>query len=344
MLHENPPAQYPLNHPIPLPKAPMKDDDPFVDRQGILAGSVRLTIGRVGQEIDVSGAIDSSRVYIPGVTVVIAPDAGIASDIAATRIVEVLRESGSRGLGTATGGTMGPIWQRVHAQIASDAALDLQSLFTIGLDEYVGLSPSSPESYHQEMRSRLQPLQRFGFRSEQIYLPETWDDKTGRPKSPQQLREECFRYEALVHSLPLRLQLLGLGHDGHIGFSMPWSDLHQRTHISDLSPKTRAANARFFSDDLDAVPKQAVTMGMGTLSAMAHRGTELLLIATGAQKADAVRDALFGMISPGCPASYLRLLPNVTFVLDQKAAGDLLGGVLEAPNPLISQPLRDMTS
>ena len=328
MLNENPSAQHPLDHPISLPKAPMKEGEPFVDRTGMGDGIARLTIGRVGQEFDASGAAASSRLHIPGVTVVIAPSAGIAADIAATQIVEVLRGAGRRGLGTATGGTMAPIWERVHAQIASDTALDLRELFTVGLDEYVGLPPDSPQSYHREMKSRLQPLERFGFSGENMHLPQTWDNQAGRVKSLEQLGEECLRYETLVNSLPLKLQLLGLGHDGHIGFSMPWSDLHQRTHISDLSPTTRRANARFFTGDLDAVPRQAITMGMETLSALAYKGTELLLIATGEEKADAVRDGLFGMVAPGCPASYLRLLPHVTFVVDRAAAGELLGGVL----------------
>ena len=273
------------------------------------------------------GRVEGPDRQLPGVTLIVAESSEVASCLAADEIWKLLSTTGPRVLGTATGGTMEPIWGLIHQWLRD--GLDLRELKTAGLDEYVGLNPEAPQSYRAEMLRHLTPLTKFGFDPDSgLHLPITWNKEDGRPKNVEELKQECQRYEDFVSQNRPNLQLLGLGHDGHVGFSMPWSErsaLDIGTHITTLSDETRHANARFFGGNLNSVPTQAVTMGLGTLRRMAESGTELLLVATGAAKQDALYEALCGPVWSGCPASYLRLLPNVTMIADKEAAARLIG-------------------
>ncbi|MNP27186.1 Glucosamine-6-phosphate deaminase 1 [compost metagenome] len=133
------------------------------------------------------------------------------------------------------------------------------------------------------------------------------------------LEQECNSYEQRLDDRgPVDLQLLGIGHNGHIGFNEPGTELTGRTHVVDLKDETRKANARFF-DSIDEVPAQAITMGVGTIL----KAKQILLIARGEEKAEIIREAFMGPITTACPASLLQCHPNVVVLLD-RAAGRLV--------------------
>ena len=134
----------------------------------------------------------------------------------------------------------------------------------------------------------------------------------------QILRTECEKYDRMLEARPVAIQLLGLGHNGHIGFNEPDGALQGGTHIVELKEETREANARFF-DSLDDVPKQAITMGVGSIL----KAGSILLVVKGADKAEIVKQALTGPITTECPASLLQTHANVIVLLD-KEAGRLL--------------------
>ena len=130
------------------------------------------------------------------------------------------------------------------------------------------------------------------------------------------LIEECLRYDQLVHSYKqINLQILGIGHNGHIGFNEPAQSLQSGTHVTELSEQTRQANARYFPS-LDDVPKRAITMGVGTILKAEH----ILLIIKGADKADIARKALTGPITTLSPATLLQTHPQLTVLATQDAA------------------------
>ena len=129
----------------------------------------------------------------------------------------------------------------------------------------------------------------------------------------------CESYEqAISEAGGIDLQLLGLGHNGHIGFNEPCDEFPVRTHLVQLTESTINANSRLF-DSVDDVPREAYTMGIGTIM----KARAILVVASGQDKAQIVRDAFFGPVTPQVPASILQLHPNVTVVVDAEA-GSLL--------------------
>ena len=126
---------------------------------------------------------------------------------------------------------------------------------------------------------------------------------------------ECRRYENQISSLGgIDMQLLGLGRNGHIGFNEPADSFAQVTHCVDLTQSTIDANKRFFASEAD-VPRQAYTMGIGTIL----QAKKILLVASGEDKAEAVKNTLFGPVTPSVPASILQMHPDVTIVADEAA-------------------------
>ena len=127
--------------------------------------------------------------------------------------------------------------------------------------------------------------------------------------------EEAARYEALVQSLgTVDLQLLGLGRNGHIGFNEPGDHFEDGTHCVDLKESTIEANKRFF-ESADDVPKQAYSMGIGTIM----RSEKILLVVSGEEKAQALKDSIYGPVTPEVPGSILRFHPDVTIIADEAA-------------------------
>lgn len=206
-------------------------------------------------------------------------------------------------LGLATGSTPIGTYENL---IAHNRAGDLsfREVRTVNLDEYKGLAPTHDQSYRYFMQTNL-------FDHIDI-LPENTNVPDGLAADAD---AECARYDALVASLGYAdLQLLGLGRNGHIGFNEPDDHFTKETHVVDLTDSTIDANARFFATR-DDVPRQALTMGVGCI--MAAR--RVLLITSGADKADALYNAVCGPISPDCPASILQLHGDVVVVGDEAA-------------------------
>ena len=206
-------------------------------------------------------------------------------------------------LGLATGSTpIGTYENLIARNRAGD--LSFREVRTVNLDEYKGLAPTHDQSYRYFMQTNL-------FDHIDI-LPENTNVPDGLAADAD---AECARYDALVASLGYAdLQLLGLGRNGHIGFNEPGDAFELETHLVELTQTTIDANARFFATR-DDVPRQALTMGVGCI--MAAR--RVLLIASGADKADALYNAVCGPISPDCPASILQLHGDVVVVGDEAA-------------------------
>ena len=217
-------------------------------------------------------------------------------------------------LGLATGST--PVG--AYRQLAAwnrEGLLSFRSVTSVNLDEYKGLGPDHDQSYRYFMDRNL--FDHVDIRRDRTHVPD------GLAADPE---AECRRYDALVASLGgTDLQLLGLGHNGHIGFNEPGGVFVKETHVVDLTERTIEANARFFVNR-DEVPRQALTMGIGTI--MAAR--RVLVAVSGADKAEAVRLAFTGPITPAVPASILQLHPDVVLVGDTAA----LSGLGEAVMPL----------
>ncbi len=135
------------------------------------------------------------------------------------------------------------------------------------------------------------------------------------------LKAECRRYEAAIAAAGgIDLQILGIGANGHIGFNEPADGLCAHTHIADLEQESREANAQRFGGDWTAVPERALSMGMATILGARH----IVLMATGAEKADAVYGMIEGLITPKLPASFLQVHPRVTVMLDDPASIQLI--------------------
>jgi glucosamine-6-phosphate deaminase len=176
------------------------------------------------------------------------------------------------------------------------------------LDEYVGLAPDHPRSYRRFIAEELE--RHVDFRSDAIRGPDAVS---------ADVPAACAAYEAAIAEAGgVDLQLLGIGTDGHIGFNEPGSSLASRTRIKTLTDRTRQDNARFFPS-LDAVPRHVVTQGVGTILEARH----LVLLASGAAKAEAVARAVEGPVTAMVPASALQLHPHVSVVVDEPAAAGL---------------------
>ena len=206
-------------------------------------------------------------------------------------------------LGLATGSSpVGAYMQLVDWYKKGD--VDFSRVRTVNLDEYLGLPRENDQSYYYFMHHNL---------FDHVNLPE------GASNLPNGMAEdmnaECARYDALIRSMGgVDLQLLGIGHDGHIGFNEPCDVVERGTHCVELKPETIEANKRFVASRED-VPRKAITMGIGTI--MAAR--KVVLVASGAEKAPIVKEAFFGPVTPQVPASILQMHPDVTLVADEAA-------------------------
>ncbi|TVY10462.1 glucosamine-6-phosphate deaminase [Paenibacillus cremeus] len=210
-------------------------------------------------------------------------------------------------LGLATGSTPIGIYEEL-VQIYRQGLVSFSKATTFNLDEYVGLDRSHPESYYYFMQKHL--LGHVNVTPEQCHIP------NGMATN---LEEECQRYDSLLEQAKqIDLQLLGLGHNGHIGFNEPDHSLIRGTHVVKLREQTREANARFFNTP-EEVPSHAITMGVGTIL----KAKMILLVVRGIDKADIVKQALQGPITTEVPASLLQTHPHVVVLLDSEAGSKL---------------------
>lgn len=206
-------------------------------------------------------------------------------------------------LGLATGSTpIGTYAQLVEWYNKGD--LDFSEVTTVNLDEYKGLPRTNDQSYYYFMHQHL--FDRVNIDPERTNVPNGMEPDA---------EKECGRYEELIRSLGgVDLQLLGLGHNGHIGFNEPGEAFEKETHCVDLTESTIEANKRFFAS-ADDVPKQAYTMGIKTIM----QAKKILIVVNGENKADIVERAFFGPVTPEVQASILQLHNDVTLVGDEAA-------------------------
>jgi glucosamine-6-phosphate deaminase len=239
--------------------------------------------------------------------VLIRHDAEEASATAARLIARQIREKPDSVLGLATGST--PL--RLYAMLVAmhkAGTLDFRHVTTFNLDEYVGLPPAHPASYHHFMGEHL--FRHINLTPWRIHLP---DGLT--PDIPT----HCAAYEAAIHAAGgIDLQLLGLGTDGHLGFNEPGSSLASRTRLKTLTEQTRTDNARFFTDGTP-VHHHVITMGLGTIM----ESRTALLLAFGQAKAAAVAATVEGPVTASVPGSILQFHPHAKVILDDAAASQL---------------------
>ena len=230
--------------------------------------------------------------------IVIVPDASAAGELIAAAITDLLTDKPDALLGVATGSTPLPIYRSL-AERVRDGRLDASRARICQLDEYVGLPAGHPESYRSVvLREVVEPL---GL---------TEDSFLGPDGNAADVAAAATAYDrALAEAGGVDLQLLGIGHNGHIGFNEPTDHFPTTVHTVALTESTINANARLFERRED-VPTQAITMGIGTIM----KADKILLIA-GADKKEIVEKAFYGPVTPAVPASVLQLHRNVTVIL-----------------------------
>ena len=238
------------------------------------------------------------------INLIVAKDPAEAGRLAADIFQEIINAKPDCVLGLATGSTPLPLYREL-VEREKAGKLSFAQVRSANLDEYKGLSGEHPQSYRYFMNENL-------FRHISIDPANTM--------VPDGLCEDveamCADYERKIEALGgVDIQLLGIGHDGHIGFNEPCDHFPAATHEVELEEITRQANKRFF-DSIDEVPTAAYTMGIGTV--MAAR--KVLLIATGKDKAEIVKQSFFGPVTPMVPASILQFHPDCTVIVDEAAA------------------------
>ncbi len=211
-------------------------------------------------------------------------------------------------LGLATGGTpVGAYQQLVEWYKKGD--LSFSEIKTVNLDEYLGLSPHHEQSYRYFMQVNL--FDHIDIKPENTHV------LNGLAKNPD---AECAAYNKLIHDLGgIDLQLLGMGHNGHIAFNEPGDDFGLETHVVTLTDRTIDANTRFFGNR-DEVPRHALSMGIKNIM----QARRILIVVSGEEKAETVFRAFHGPVTTEVPASVLQLHPDVTLVGDRAALSKLV--------------------
>ena len=225
--------------------------------------------------------------------------------VAADAITALLHRKPDAVLGLATGSSPLAIYDELVTRCAA-GQISFSQVRGFTLDEYVGLPAEHPERYRNVI--------------DNVFVSRV-DFAPGAVQGPDGLAADipaaCTAYEESIRAAGgIDLQILGIGTDGHIGFNEPGSSLASRTRIKTLTAQTRSDNARFFDDDIDAVPTHCLTQGLATILEARH----VVLVATGRQKAEAVHHLVEGAVSAMWPGSVLQHHPHVTVLLDDAAA------------------------
>ena len=216
---------------------------------------------------------------------------------------DLLKESlatGAQTLGLATGSSPTALYQKM---VESD--LDFSKLYSVNLDEYVGLAPDHEQSYHAFMQEHLFNTKPF----KESFLPDGM---------AEDLEQAAKDYDDILSQHVIDLQILGIGSNGHIGFNEPGTSFDSQPHVVDLTDSTIEANSRFFTSR-DHVPTKAISMGIASIMA----AKKIILFAYGDKKADAIFKMVKGPVTEEVPASVLQHHPDVTLILDEAAAAKL---------------------
>lgn len=212
-------------------------------------------------------------------------------------------------LGFATGSTPLGMYKEL-IRLHKEEGLDFSKVITFNLDEYVGLPPSHEQSYHYFMWENL--FKHINVDPRHVHIP---------MGMAENIDEFCHWYEEKIDECGgIDLQILGIGANGHIAFNEPGSSLGSRTRIKTLSDQTCKDNARFF-ENKEEVPRYAITMGVGTIM----QAQELLLLASGAAKAEAIKATAEGPVMAKYPATIVQLHQYATVLIDSEAASKLEG-------------------
>ena len=239
--------------------------------------------------------------------VIVLDTAEAVGRLAADKVAAVVARRPDAVLGLATGSSPTVLYAELARRVAA-GELDLSRASGFALDEYVGIPADHPQSYARVLeRQVVRPLRMDPRR---VHVPD------GRAEDLQQAAEAYER--AIADAGGVDVQVLGVGANGHIGFNEPTSSFASRTRIKTLAPRTRDDNARFF-DAPDQVPTHCLTQGLATIL----QARELVLVAQGASKAEAVAAAVEGPLTSMCPASALQLHPRASVVVDEAAASRL---------------------
>ena len=207
-------------------------------------------------------------------------------------------------LGLATGSTPLGLYN-LMIKDHKENGTSYKDIYSFNLDEYVGLPLTHPESYYAFMHNNL--FNHIDIKEENTHVPSGLGED---------IEEKCKAYDKMIENKPVDIQVLGIGSDGHIAFNEPNTPFDIGTHITDLAESTIKDNARFFDNDMSKVPTQAVTQGIGTIM----KAKNIILIANGKNKAQAIKDMIEGPIDIKCPASILQKHPSVVVVVDEEAA------------------------
>ena len=206
-------------------------------------------------------------------------------------------------LGFATGSTPESTYANL-VKAYQNGDLDFSRITAVNLDEYKGLSRDNPQSYYYFMNHHL--YQFINIDRAKTYIPDGTEADTDKA---------CYDYEAVIAATGgIDLQLLGIGHNGHIGFNEPSDVFADKTFCVNLDETTIKANQRFFTS-YDDVPKQAYTMGIGTIMS----ASKILMLVSGEAKAAIIKEAFFGPVTPRVQASILQFHPDVTIIGDEAA-------------------------
>lgn len=227
------------------------------------------------------------------------------SEKACAFVTERLKQRNDLVMGFATGSTPEGLYQRLIEKYRKQE-ITFKDVVSFNLDEYIGLDKDHPNSYYYFMREKLFDHVDISF------------DNVNIPNGvASDLEAECQAFEAKIKQAGgIELQILGIGGNGHIGFNEPGTPFTSRTQVVDLASSTIKANSRFF-DSIEEVPTQAVSMGIGTIM----ESKEILLLASGETKRDAMTAVLRGDMTEDVPATVLQKHPNVTIIADEAALG-----------------------
>ena len=252
-----------------------------------------------------------------------------AGELYGRSVADLIKAKPNAVLGLATGSSPLAAYQAL-AEIVKEESIDVSQVQGFALDEYIGLPLTHPESYHATIhRTVVDPR---GRGPAQVHLPAPGgpppakvhvpgDVLNGTPlEDGEKVAGAGAAYDAAIEAAGgIDVQILGIGTDGHVGFNEPGSSLASGTRVKTLTERTRIDNARFFDNDINQVPTHCITQGIGTIM----KARQLVLLAFGAGKAEAVAETVEGGISSFCPASALQMHPHATIIVDEEAASRL---------------------
>lgn len=239
--------------------------------------------------------------------IIIQPDSEQASQLAARIVARTVKEKPHAVLGFATGNTPLQLYRSL-VRMHREQGLDFSGLTSFNLDEYVGIPPAHPSSFHSYMWAHI--FSNINLPKERINIPDGL---------AADIPASCRKYEQAIRSAGgIDIQILGIGTNGHIGFNEPSSSLSSRTRIKTLTEETRREAAAAFGGE-EAVPTHVITMGLGTIM----ESRMCLLLAFGRKKARSVARAAEGPVTAMVPGSVLQMHPRAILVLDREAAAEL---------------------